>query len=287
MSRRSGLGRGLGALIPQGDKSEDTDLGPFRSVPIGDLRVNPLQPRHNLDSGALGPLASSIAELGVLQPILVRSSEDGSYEIIAGERRWRAAQQAGLTSVPVIVKSAEDVSSLEQALVENLHRQDLSPLDEAAAYRQLIDDFGFTHEVVGQRMGKSRTAVSNLLRLLNLPARIQRLVNDGKLTEGHVRPLLALQDEQFQVALAERAVREQLSVRAVEEVVQARSDLERPVARRRKTEPSPAVLEWQETLSDVLDTRVQVTTSGKRGKIVIEFADLADLERVAQSIRST
>ncbi len=170
--------------------------------------------------------------------------------------------------------------------MENLHRQDLSPLDEAAAYRQLIDDFSLTHEAVGKRMGKSRVAVSNLLRLLNLPAKIQKLVNDGRLGEGHVRPLLALDDEGFQVQLAERAAREHMSVRAVEEAVQLRIQLEQPTTKRRtKPSQSPAALEWEQTLSDVLATRVQVTTAGKKGKILIEFADQADLERVALAIK--
>jgi ParB family transcriptional regulator, chromosome partitioning protein len=298
-SRRSGLGRGLGALIPTGnsepevvDSTEDAQTvdirdRTFREVAINSIRPNTYQPRKNLDQAELRPLADSIAELGVLQPILVRPLGEGAYELIAGERRWRASQVAGLQNVPVIVRDTEDVQSLEQALVENLHRKDLNPMDEAAAYRQLIDDFSMTHESVAQRVGKSRAAITNLLRLLQLQPKIQKMMIEEKITEGHGRALLGTDDEAFQLQLAERVAREGMTVRAVEDAVRLRTELDRPHTKKRtasRATPSKAaaaVLEWQDRLSDYLDTRVTITASSRSGRIVIEFADLEDLDRVA------
>jgi len=258
-------------------------------VPIGTISVNTFQPRGYIDDDELQPLADSIKELGVLQPLLVRPAGD-EYELIAGERRWRASQKAGLKTVPVIVREAENVHSLEQALVENLHRKDLNPLDEAAAYRQLIDDFEMTHDDVGKRVGKSRTAITNLLRLLQLPPKVQALLVAGKLAEGHARALLGTDDPAFQLQLAERASREGLSVRAVEDAVRLRNELAKPQTKRRSTQAksvSTPVLEWQERLTDILDTRVTVSVAGRRGKIVIDFADIEDLDRVAQIIQTS
>lgn len=217
MARRSGLGKGLGALIP----AEVTGSRPsaLRTVPIAAIRPNPLQPRHRFDEEAMASLAASIRELGVLQPILVRELGDGEYELIAGERRWRAARRAGLQTIPVVVQVVGDVQSLEQALVENLHREDLNALEEAAAYQQLIDEFGYTHEQVGIRVGKSRAAVTNTLRLLMLPAGVQRAVADGGLSAGHARALLGTPDRNFQEELARRIVAEAMTVRAVEQEV--------------------------------------------------------------------
>lgn len=299
MARRSGLGRGLGALIPPGvgpapAQSEQTiDLttalsadSPFRELPVTSITANTYQPRKRIDEDELRPLADSIRELGVLQPILVRKSGDGTYELIAGERRWRASQLAGLDRVPAIVRDVENVESLEQALVENLHRKDLNPLDEAAALRQLIDDFSMTHDDVGRRVGKSRAAVTNLLRLLQLPPRVQRLLLEEKLTAGHARALLGTEDAAFQVQLAERAARDSLSVRAVEEAIRLRNEVQTPRLRTSPTAKTPqaGVLELQNRLVDSLDTRVTISVGAKRGKIVIDFADVEDLDRIAQVI---
>ena len=287
---RSGLGRGLGALIPtaeggNGPKVVDVRDSPFREVSIESVSVNPLQPRKLIKETELAPLADSIRELGVLQPLLVRGGAGGDYELIAGERRWRAAKLAGLETVPVIVREADNVHSLEQALVENLHRQDLNALDEAAAYRQLIDDFSMTHDEVGTRVGKSRAAITNLLRLLQLAPKVQALLASGELSEGHARALLGTDDASFQLQLAGRVAREGLSVRAVEDSVRLRNELTRPSSKRRKVPvvDSPA-LDWQERLRDRLDTRVTISVGGRRGRIVIEFADADDLERVASVI---
>src|SRR5580658_6985277 len=183
------------------------------------IKPNPLQPRTRFDEEAMSSLASSIREVGVLQPILVREIEEDEYELIAGERRWRAARRAGLQMMPVLVQSVSDVHSLEQALVENLHREDLNPLEEAGAFQQLVDEFGYTHEQVASRVGKSRTAVTNTLRLLQLPAGVQRALADGAISAGHARALLGTPDRSFQEDLAKRAVSEGLTVRAVEESI--------------------------------------------------------------------
>lgn len=294
MARRSGLGKGLGALIPGGvEGSEVTvdlrDESPFREVPITSIKVNALQPRKHLDKTALQPLADSMRELGVLQPLLVRSTSANRYELIAGERRWRAAQLAGLQTVPVIVREAENVHSLEQALVENLHRKDLNAIDEAAAYQQLLTDFEMTHDEVGRRVGKSRSAITNVIRLLQLPPKVQKHLVEERLAEGHGRALLGTDDEAFQIQLADRAAKEGMSVRAVEEAVRLRNELDKPQTKRRKPlgrSSNPAALEWQDRLGSYLDTRVVVTSGGKRGRIVIDFADLDDLERVAQLIEA-
>lgn len=300
-SRRSGLGRGLGALIPSGSQESTTskddsnavvdvrDESALREVPIKSIVPNSYQPRKDLDEKQLEPLAASIKEVGVLQPLLVRSAGDGKYELIAGERRWRAAQKAGLANVPVILREAQDVTSLEEALVENLHRKDLNPLDEASAYRQLIDDFSMTHDQVGKRVGKSRAAITNLMRLLQLPGTVQRLILEGHLSEGHARALLAVEDQSLAVRFAERAAKESMSVRAVEEMVKTRplAGGAKPKASKTTAKTSTAVgsdqaaaLEWQERLSEQLDTRVTVASGKGPGRIVIEFADLDDLDRL-------
>ncbi|MEJ7583454.1 MAG: ParB/RepB/Spo0J family partition protein [Acidimicrobiales bacterium] len=281
MERRSGLGRGLGALIPA-DASSDSVL---RDIPVSQIEANPFQPRRHFDEEALAALTASVRELGVLQPILVRPAGAEHFTLIAGERRWRAAKRAGLQTIPSVVRAAADDASLEQALVENLHREDLNPLEEGAAYQQLIEDFGLTHEDLSRRVGRSRSAISNTLRLFQLPPGIQKLVADGHLTAGHARALLGTPDRAFQEALARRSVAEQLSVRDVEDAVRSRGG-EPEVA------PSagpaagtvglraPGLLELEELLSDRLDTRVKVTMGAKRGRVVIDFASLEDLERI-------
>jgi ParB family chromosome partitioning protein len=223
MVRRNGLGRGLGALIPTEATGERGSH--LRDLPIAVIRPNALQPRKFFDEESLASLAASIRELGVLQPILVRPlpGEDGDdpsgYELIAGERRWRAARRAGLQSIPALVQQASDLSSLEQALVENLHRTDLNPLEEAAAYRQLIEDFNLTHDELARRVGKSRAAISNTLRLIQLPTIVQRYLREGALTQGHARALLGTPDRESQEELAQITVDRGLSVRALEEAV--------------------------------------------------------------------
>ncbi|MHB8681750.1 MAG: ParB/RepB/Spo0J family partition protein [Acidimicrobiales bacterium] len=305
MARRSGLGRGLGALIPTEVVQDRTSA--LREVPTASIRPNPLQPRTHFEEEAMSSLAASIKEVGVLQPVLVRELPGDEYELIAGERRWRAARRAGLQTMPVIVKTSPDVHSLEQALVENLHREDLNPLEEAAAYQQLVDAFGYTHEQVAARVGKSRTAVTNTLRLLQLPAGVQRALADNTITAGHARALLGTPDRAFQEELAHRAVAEGLTVRAVEDAVRRRSqggDAEAPlpppppasngtpappvvsgpgettVSEHRRRLPAPGVLELEDLLATHLNTRVKVDMGAKRGRVLIEFATLEDLERI-------
>lgn len=307
MARRSGLGKGLGALIPQ----EATGSGgsALREVPISSIRPNAMQPRTHFDEESMSALAASIREIGVLQPVLVRPVGDGeSYELIAGERRWRAARRAGLQTIPVLVRdAAQDVDSLEQALVENLHREDLNPLEEAAAYQQLIDEFGLTHEKVATRVGKSRTAITNTLRLLQLPAGAQKALAEGSISAGHARALLGTPDRSFQESLVHRIVGEGLTVRAVEDAVRASApepgeapppstngnhDQQPPTgttpgATTRlmpRQLPEPGVLELEDLLSTHLNTRVRVELHNRRGRVLIEFATLEDLERIYRAM---
>lgn len=298
MARRSGLGRGLGALIPSEVANSDHDAS-LREVSISQIDPNPLQPRERFDEEALVSLTASISELGVLQPVLVRPVGE-RFELIAGERRWRAAKRAGLQSIPAVVRTVDDTTSLEQAVVENLHRQDLNALEEAAAYQQLIEDFNLSHDDVARRVGKSRSAVSNTLRLFQLPPTIQKLVAEGQLAAGHARALLGTPDRAFQEALARRAVTEQLSVREVEDAVRARSGLPADDRSSEDSSPSsspgpggaargqrlrpPGLLELEELLSNRLDTRVKVAMGAKRGKVTIEFATLEDLERIYRAM---
>lgn len=286
MARRSGLGKGLGALIPSDTSAPaaETVTG-LLEVPIGNLVANRYQPRTHFDEEALTSLTASIRELGVLQPVLVRDGGDGTYEIVAGERRWRAARRAGLNTIPVVVRDVDDADALEQALVENLHREDLNPLEEAAAYQQLLDEFSLTHEEVARRVGKSRAAVSNTLRLFQLPPAVQRLVHDGQLSAGHARALLASPDRTFQEALARKAANSEMSVRQIEDAVRRRSEPEdRPVPAPTSTLRPPGLLELEELLSDRLETRVSVTMGAKRGKVVIDFVSLEDLERIYRAM---
>jgi len=290
VARRSGLGRGLGALIPSEVASAEEGPLTYTELPLTVITTNPHQPRKAFDEEALASLTASVRELGVLQPILVRPLPDNRYELIAGERRWRAAKRAGLPSVPAIIREVDDTTSLEHALVENLHRQDLNPLEEAAAYQQLIEDFHLTHDQVAVRVGKSRAAVSNTLRLFQLPPAIQKLVAEGQLSAGHARALLGTPDRAYQEQLARRAVAENLSVRDVEESVRARTELDEssaPAAGGTSTVrklPAPGLLELEELFSQYLDTKVQVTMGPRRGKVVIDFADLEDLERIYRAI---
>jgi ParB family chromosome partitioning protein len=302
-NRKSGLGRGLGALIPTEYHEEGAapEASTALEVPVAAVSPNPRQPRIHFDEESLAGLTASIAEIGVLQPILVRTLGEGRYELIAGERRWRAAKRAGLQTVPVVVRDADtDAALLEQALVENLHRADLNAMEEAAAYQQLIEDFDLTQEQVAKRVGKSRAAISNTLRLFQLPPAIQSLVADGQITAGHARALLATPDRAYQTGLAQRIVREGLSVRETEEAVKARTGgadepepadagtAERPRAGSDRTRSpkahEPGFLELEQLLSDHLDTRVSVSSASGRGRVTIDFADLGDLERIYRAM---
>ena len=302
MARRSGLGKGLGALIPSepglerpvpGDGESVAGEHDLREVPVAAVRPNRFQPRQAFDEEALVALAASIAQVGVLQPILVRpiGDEDGRpvYELIAGERRLRACKRLGLAVVPAIVRNVTDLASMEQAVIENLHRRDLNPLEEAAAYQQLLDDFGLTHDQLAKRVGKSRTSVTNLLRLFQLPPTVQKLVRQGALAEGHARALLGLSDQAQLEAAAGRVVADGLSVRATEELVRAALAPAKPRPR-----PAPGrapgatkeagLLELEQLLGDLLSTRVIVELGAAKGRMVVEFADLDDLERIYRAM---
>jgi ParB family chromosome partitioning protein len=284
MARRGGLGKGLGALIPTGPgETPAASGGGLEQIPVSAISPNQYQPRAHF--------AESIRAVGVLQPVLVRPKADGTYELIAGERRWRASRRVGLQTIPALIRETDDTAALEQALVENVHRADLNPMEEAAAYQQLIEDFSMTHEQVATRVGRSRASVSNTLRLLQLPPTVQRMVRDRTLDMGHARALLASPDRAFQERLAARAVSEGLSVRAVEEAVREQSGSPAtgpgggsPGAVAASPSRPAALLELENLLGDHLDTRVKVTMSGKRGRIVVEFSDLEDLERIYRAM---
>ena len=298
MARSSGLGKGLSSIIPTAERP-DGDVAASAAV-LADIAVtaispNPHQPRVLFDEESLSELTASIAEMGVLQPILIRPLDENTYELIAGERRWRAAQRAGLTTIPAVIRVTDDVSSVEQALVENLHRQDLTALEESAAYQQLIDDFGLTHDQVSSRVGKSRSAITNSLRLLGLPPAVQRLLADGQLSAGHARALLGTPDRSRQESLAREAVAAGWSVRMVEDAVRRDGEPEVPAEPDRtsidgagltpatKLRP-PGLLELENLLAEHLETRVSVQMSAKKGRVSIEFADLEDLERIYRVI---
>ena len=299
MARRSGLGRGLSSLIPDADgTAEDAGVGGLTMIPVDDVVPNPNQPRLHFDEAALADLADSIAQIGVLQPVLVRRVDD-VFQLIAGERRWRAARRAGLTEIPAIVRDSDDVTAVEEALVENLHRADLTALEEAAAYLQLIEDFHLTHDDVAKRVGKSRSSVTNTLRLMGLPPEVQRLLADGKLSAGHARALLGTADRTLQEQLAGKVVGEGWSVRAVEDAIRRGTLSERTPAATggRAPQPTdgaglaagtrlrpPGLLELEELLADHLDTRVNVQMGAKRGRVMVDFADLEDLERIYRRI---
>lgn len=285
MARRGGLGKGLGALIPAGSTEGS---GGLEEIPVAAIRPNPYQPREHFDEEELAALAESVREVGILQPVLVRSVGDG-YELIAGERRWRAARRVGLQQIPALVRDTDDASALEHALVENVHRADLNSIEEAAAYQQLIEDFGLTHEEVAARVGRSRATVSNTVRLLQLPPTVQRMVRDRALSMGHARALLGTPDRALQEQLAKRIVAEELSVRAVEELLRTEpevtasdSAVDAAVATRRLR--PPGLVELEQLLGDHLDTRVKIDMGTKRGKVTVEFSTLEDLERIYKLI---
>jgi ParB family chromosome partitioning protein len=307
MARRSGLGKGLGALIPT-ENADSAQEGALREVAIGSIRANTFQPRDYFDEDRIAQLADSIREIGVLQPILVREIEDepGTFELIAGERRLRASKRAGLSSIPVLVRTAiNDQESLEQALVENIHRADLSALEEAAGYQQLIDEFGLTHDEVSTRVGKSRTTVTNTLRLLQLPESVKVAIKEGRISAGHGRSLLGTPDRILQESLVEVIEAQGLSVRQTEALVRGEilEGIEagddggaasraaggvppRPTPRRTAPRPLPPAgfTELEELLSNYLNTRCTVDVTGRKGRLVVDFSDIADLERIYRHI---
>ena len=292
MARRSGLGKGLGALIP----TESVDVeSTYREISVGDIIPNRLQPREHFEEETLSALAASVQEVGVIQPVVVREI-DGGYELVAGERRWRAASRVGLSTIPALVRGADDQASLVTAVVENLHRQDLNALEEAAAYQQLLDDFSMTQQQVAARVGRSRSAVANTIRLLQLPASVQRLLVDGRISTGHARALLGAPDAATQESLAAEIVSQNLTVRQIEEMLRVAGDEESETdggsgapsngqaKRGARAVAEPAILELEELLATRLDTRVSVRLGKGPGKVTIEFADLDDLERIYRVI---
>ncbi|SHE96694.1 chromosome partitioning protein, ParB family [Ferrithrix thermotolerans DSM 19514] len=300
MARVSGLGRGLSSLIPvDGNSDADSSL---QNILISAIVPNRFQPRRVFDEESIASLAESIATIGVLQPVLVRRLDDTSYELIAGERRLRAARRAGLDRIPAVVQSAKDQESLERAIVENLHRADLNPLEEAGAYKQLIDDFNLTQEEVAKRVGKSRVAITNTLRMLQLPPAIQRMVGAGEISAGHARAILGIPDQRKQVELAEEVVKSDMSVRQVEERVRLLKEEvpettgllskanAKTVERPSQADKSAGVVELENLLREHLDTEVvvtlgQVSSSGiQGGRIQISFGSIEDLERIFRTI---
>ena len=289
--RRRGLGLGLGALIPTAESTAPAGKTPqsgaiYAELPIGDIVPNPRQPRTVFDEDALAELVHSIREIGLLQPVVVRHADGGRYELVAGERRWRASQQAGLTHIPAIIRETPDDVLLRDALLENLHRAQLNALEEAAAYQQLLDDFGCSQEELANRIGRSRPQISNTLRLLKLPPAVQRRVAAGVLSAGHARALLALPDAEAMEALAVRIVAEGLSVRSTEELVAVGSQpaVEERPRRRRQRISAPGLQDLGDRLSDRLDTRVRIEMGRTKGTVTIEFATTGDLKRIVDLI---
>ncbi|MDF2705889.1 ParB/RepB/Spo0J family partition protein [Nonomuraea muscovyensis] len=301
--QRRGLGKGLGALIPTGPivdgtgtaspvegSAAESGLKPiagayFKEVPLAAIVPNPRQPRDVFDEERLEELAASIREVGLLQPIVVRPVGGGQYELIMGERRWRASKQAGLDAVPAIVRNTQDDDLLRDALIENLQREQLNALEEAAAYQQLLDDFQATHDQLAQKVGRSRSHITNTLRLLNLPPEVQLSVAAGTVSAGHARAILRLDSPEEQIQLAKRVVAELLSVRAVEEIVALGSAqaaaAQKPQRERRPNRPTaPGLTHLADRLSDHFETKVKVDLGRRKGRIVVEFATIDDLERI-------
>lgn len=284
MTRRTGLGRGLAALIPPGEDVRATLI----EIDLEAIVPNPHQPREVFDDEELEGLAASIRDMGLLQPVVVRQRPDQGYDLIAGERRVRAARMAGLERLPAIVRHTEDADLLKAALVENIHRVQLNPLEEAAAYRQLLDDFGFTQEELATSLGRSRPSITNTMRLLSLPAPVQRRVAAGVLSAGHARAVLGLADAAEQEAIADRIVSEGLSVRATEELVRLKllddPGDDRPRRRSARSQVPGGMVELQDDLTQALRTRVRISMGAKRGKMQIEFGSVEDLERIVDVI---
>ncbi len=285
MSKRGGLGRGLSALIPGAPEAGESSTG-LLEVPVNAVRPNPKQPRTNFADDELASLAASIREVGILQPIVVRKAGDSAYELVAGERRLRAAKQAGLATVPVVVRDTDDSDILREALIENIHRADLGPIELAEAFRALLEDLSLKQEELAERVGVSRSHIANTIRLLQLPLDVQQLLTDSKIQAGHARALLSLGDQEAQTTLALRVAAEDLSVRETEE--QVRRYLETPKEAPKNAPPAKpengGMGEVEELLSEQLATRVQIQMGKKRGKVIIEFGSPDDLERIVSEI---
>jgi ParB family transcriptional regulator, chromosome partitioning protein len=286
MSKRGGLGRGLSALIPGAPEAGSS--GGLLEVPVNAISPNPKQPRTRFDDDAIEALAVSIREVGILQPVIVRKSERG-YELIAGERRVRAAKLAGLATIPVVVRDTDDSDTLREALIENIHRQDLGPVELAEAFRELLEELGLKQEELADRVGVSRSHIANTIRLLALPLEVQQLLTDGKIQAGHARALLSLGDGEAQKSLALRIAAQDLSVREVEELVRAYIDSPKGAAKPARTPrgiapADTAMAEVEEILSEQLATRVHIQLTKKRGIVIIEFGSADDLERIVSEI---
>ena len=300
--QKRGLGKGLGALIPTASSAAAALPGQayaavaearpdvigayFEEIPVGAITPNPRQPRQVFDEETLEELAASIRAVGLLQPVVVRKVMPGHYELVMGERRWRAGELAGLSQIPAIVRETSDDDLLRDALIENLHREQLNPLEEAAAYQQLLDDFSATHDELARKIGRSRPHISNTIRLLSLPANVQKRVAAGVLSAGHARALLGVEDLQAQEQLAHRIVAEGLSVRAVEEIVALGAQAAKaPRQHEARPKPvAPGLRDSADRLSDAFETRVKVELGQRKGKIVVEFASLDDLERIVNAM---
>jgi ParB family chromosome partitioning protein len=257
--------------------------GGLLEVPVGAIIPNPRQPRGDFAEESLAALARSIREVGVLQPVVVRK-RDGGYELVAGERRLRAAKLAGLATIPAVVREGDDTESLREALIENIHREDLSPLELAGAFQELLEDLGATQDIVAERLGYSRAHVANTIRLLSLPADVQRLLADGRIQAGHARALLGLPDDEAKSTLALRVAAEGLSVRQVEDLVRSYTEHPAATTSSRRAVTDPGVTELQEILSEQLATRVSISLGKRRGKIVVEFSSREDLDRIVSEI---
>lgn len=288
MSKRGGLGRGLSALIPGAPEAGEWSTG-LLEVPVNAVGPNPKQPRTRFDGEAIASLAASIREVGILQPIVVRRANDGRYEVIAGERRLRAAKAAGLATVPVVLRDSGDADLLREALIENIHREDLDPIEQAEAFKALLGDLGLKQEELADRVGVSRSHIANTIRLLGLPVEVQQLVADDRITAGHARALLSLGDKDAMTTLALRIAAEDLSVRQTEEVVRRFVDAPKELAAKEQKAELPktgdvGLAEVEEILSEQLATRVTIQMGAKRGKVVIEFGSPDDLERIVSEI---
>jgi len=281
--RKAGLGRGLEALIPT--EAEGSDQTTYLEVPVDGIKPNPDQPRSRFDDESLAELTASIEEVGVLQPVVLSRGDDGAFYLVAGERRWRAARRAGMTTIPAVVRGASGETTLIEALVENLQRQDLTPLEEAHAYKQLLEETGMNQDRVAERVGKSRPAVSNALRLLQLPGAVQRMIDAGSLSAGHARTLVGLDDEKYAIYLAEKVVKDGWSVRQLEDAVRDRREMGKPKASKTVREVRPVeIIELEKRLSDRLGSRVKISYRNQKGKVEIRFGSLEDLERIYRSL---
>ncbi len=287
MARRGGLGTNLDALIPTTLTVGDKEVGQQNEVPISSISPNPRQPRTYFDPVALDELIASIKEIGILQPPVVRQTKPGKYELIMGERRFRAAKAAGLTSIPVIIRQTPDNELLREALIENIHRSQLNALEEAAAYSQLLTDFNCTHDELAAKLGRSRPLISNTIRLMNLPPSVQQKLASGVLSAGHARALLGLSDAATIEKLAARIVSEGLSVRATEEIISSGAPNGQSTKKPKGAKSaSPELQEIADQIGDALDTRVTIQGSAKKGTIVIEFAGAQDLQRIRKAIQN-